>query len=110
MLRTGTVLGLAFLGFFAGLFQIRPSLRARNSVEGVMLAALAVASSVAVLTTVGIILLDAVREHPLLRDDRPAPCFLLLRHPMGSALLGGGQRQRRLEGEFGLLPLLWGTL
>ena len=37
MLRTGTVLGLAFLGFFAGLFQIRPSLRARNSVEGVML-------------------------------------------------------------------------
>ena len=52
------ILGLAIsiVGLLASLWRIGPDFRARNRVESVMLAGLAGASTVAILTTVGIVL------------------------------------------------------
>jgi phosphate transport system permease protein len=53
--RTALVLVLAVLGLFWGVTRAQPEFRARNQVERVILALLITASSIAVLTTVGIV-------------------------------------------------------
>jgi phosphate transport system permease protein len=54
-LRSGLAAILAVLGFIYAYSRIRPRLRARNSVEAVMLGTLIAASTIAILTTVGIV-------------------------------------------------------
>ncbi len=72
-----------------------------------MLIALAVASSVAVLTTVGIVLsmlFETIHFFQLVPLNN---CFFgTVWDPRFSAAGSGGGT----EGQFGLLPLLWGTL
>jgi phosphate transport system permease protein len=97
---------LALFGFFFALFHISPRLRARNQVERVVVAALMAGSSVAILTTVGIVLsvlfesIDFFKRVSILG-------FLTgsVWDPRFSAAGAGNT-----EGQFGLLPLLWGTL
>lgn len=98
-------IGLAALGLIFGLIQVRPALRSRNAVEKLALVALALASLVAIMTTVGIVfsmLFETIHFFQLV----PAQKFFFgtVWDPRFSAA-----GQTGTEGQFGLLPLLWGT-
>ena len=98
---------LALAGFVFAFFRISPSLRARNRVEHVIVAGLMAASSVAILTTVGIVLsvlfesLDFFKRVPIL-DFLTGTVWDPRFAEAGAS--GNG------EGQFGLVPLMWGTL
>ncbi len=114
-LRTfGTVawLSVVALAAVAGLVatrlawsRISPELRARNEVERVVGALLAFCSGVAILTTIGIVaslLGEAIRFFTFVS---PIDFFFgTVWNPRFSTVGAGGQ------GDFGLLPLLWGTV
>ncbi len=100
-------LALAAGGFLWANIEVHPKLRARNAVEAVTVAGLVLASTVAILTTVGIIF--SMLFETLHFFDFVSPwrfLFGTVWDPRFSAVgsSGGG------EGQFGLLPLLWGTL
>ena len=90
----------ALAGLAYGLSSIRPDLRARNRVERVLLGALILASSIAVLTTVGIVWSMFAESLAFFRQYPAADFFLGL---TWSPNFKGGS-------ELGFLPLLWGTL
>jgi phosphate transport system permease protein len=102
----GVAAVLAIAGFAFGLTRIHPRLRARNVVERVLLGGLITASTVAVLTTLGIVLsvlFESIHFFQLV--------------PLDNFYLGTVWDPRftsadanRGEGQFGFLPLLWGTL
>jgi phosphate transport system permease protein len=100
------VLALSIAGAALGMRMIAPRFRARNRVEQVMLAALILCSSIAILTTVGIIL-SMFSETVHFFQAVPAWKFFfgVVWDPRfaaaGSADTGG---------QFGLIPLLLGTL
>ncbi|MFT3989218.1 phosphate ABC transporter permease subunit PstC [Aestuariivirga sp.] len=99
-------LGLAVLGFFYASRKLTAQFRARNAVELVVEGGLILASTVAVLTTVGIVMSVLFES---IHFFRSVPVFDFLFgtvwDPRFSAA-GGGES----AGQFGLLPLLWGTL
>jgi phosphate transport system permease protein len=98
---------LAAIGFIGSLLQIRAQFRSRNAVERVALAGLIAASMVAILTTVGIILSMLFETLHFFHQVSPSNFFFgTVWDPRFSAAgsSGGG------EGQFGLLPLLWGTM
>lgn len=96
---------LAAIGFLYGLRRIAPRFRARNAVERVMLGALWSASTVAILTTLGIVGSVLFESLNFFRDVSPASFFFgTVWDPRFSA--AGSES----SGQFGLLPLLWGTL
>jgi phosphate transport system permease protein len=104
---TGVAVTLAVLGFLWANWRVHPKLRARNSVEAVVLVGLVLASTVAILTTVGIIF--SMLFETIHFFDFVAPWrffFGTVWDPRFSAAgaTGGG------DGQFGMLPLLWGTL
>ena len=98
---------VAALGAFAvGYLQVKPETRARNRVELVIKAILFLCSSVAVLTTLGIVLsmlFESLRFFSMV----PASEFFfgLTWDPRFSAAGSGGE-----TGQFGLVPVLWGTI
>lgn len=99
--------GLVLLCFLYALWRVHPLLRARNAVETVVLAALLLSSSVAILTTVGIVfsmLFEAL--HFFQYVALPDFFFGTVWDPRFSAVGRAGGS----EGQFGLVPLLWGTL
>jgi len=107
LLRSGIGIGLAVLGLIFGLMQVKPQLRARNGVERIMLAGLASASMVAILTTVGIVLSMLFETLHFFQYVHPADFFFgTVWDPRFSAV----GRSGGTEGQFGVLPLLWGTL
>lgn len=98
--RTALVLVLAVLGLFWGVTRARPDFRARNRVEHVVLALLIAASSIAILTTIGIVgsmvseTFDFFSKYPF------QDFFFSL---TWSPNFNGGS-------DLGILPLIWGTL
>ncbi|MCC0007677.1 MAG: phosphate ABC transporter permease subunit PstC [Hyphomicrobiaceae bacterium] len=97
---------LAIGGLFYGVRSIRPRLRARNAVEKVMLGGLAAASTVAILTTVGIVFSVLFETIHFFQGVSPSNFFFgTVWDPRFSA---AGSADT--IGQFGLLPLLWGTL
>ncbi|MFM7334885.1 MAG: phosphate ABC transporter permease subunit PstC [Tabrizicola sp.] len=98
--RTALVIVLAALGLFWGVTRARADFRARNRVEQVVLGLLITASSIAILTTVGIVgsmvseTFDFFTRYPF-RDF----FFSLTWSPN----FQGGS-------DLGILPLIWGTL
>ena len=96
--------GLAAIGFAWGFTRIRPELRSRNIVEGVVRGGLFVASTVAVLTTIGIVL--SVLFETIHFFQFVSPFDFLFGTVWDPRFATVGQA----EGQFGLLPLLWGTL
>lgn len=107
LLITVSALGLAILCLLFGLFRISPKLRSRNAVESVALAGLLGCSMVAILTTLGIVL-SMLFESIHFFSIVPIQDFLFgtIWDPRFSAAGSSGSA----GGEFGLLPLLWGTL
>ena len=96
--------GLAAIGFVWGFMRIRPPLRARNIVERVIRGGLFTASTVAVLTTLGIVL--SVLFETIHFFQFVSPFDFLFGTVWDPRFATVGQA----EGQFGLLPLLWGTL
>jgi phosphate transport system permease protein len=106
LLLTLSSIGVAALGLAFAFFQVGPKLRSRNAVETVALAGLLGCSMVAILTTLGIVL-SMLFESIHFFSIVPIQNFLFgtVWDPrFSSAGSGSG------GGEFGLLPLLWGTL
>lgn len=101
------VLGLAVLGGALAMRRIHPELRARNRVENVIRWALIAASSIAILTTVGIVL-SVLFEAILFFRKVPMSEFLF-------GLTWSPQTAIRADqvgssGSFGAVPLFAGTL
>ncbi|MEQ6248073.1 phosphate ABC transporter permease subunit PstC [Sulfitobacter sp. HNIBRBA3233] len=100
IIRAAVVIVLALLGLLLAVRAADPAFRARNTVERAVLALLAVAASIAVLTTVGIVL-SMVFE--------TANFFRL--HPWQDFFFGGEWAPNfRGNSDLSILPLLWGTL
>ncbi len=98
---------IAAAGFVWGYTRIAPKLRARNIVESVMRWGLLAASTVAVLTTIGIVLSVLFETIHFFQLVPPEDFFFgTVWDPRFSSVGRAGGAQ----GQFGLLPLLWGTM
>lgn len=105
-IKAGVAGVFAVLGLLWGYMQIRPRLQARNIVERVILSGLIAASTVAILTTIGIVMsvvFESIRFFQMVSPDN----FYLgtVWDPRFTSA-----DDNRGEGQFGFLPLLWGTL
>ncbi|MGL4238303.1 phosphate ABC transporter permease subunit PstC [Tabrizicola sp.] len=98
--RTVLILALAVLGLFWGVTRAQKDFRARNQVEKVILGLLIVASSIAILTTVGIVW-SMVSETFEFFTKYPIQDFFF--SLTWSPNFRGGS-------ELGIIPLIWGTL
>ena len=99
-------LALAVLGAFYGLSQIAVRARARDKVEKVVLGGLFSASTLAIVTTIGIVLSMLFQTITFFGQVSPWNFFFgTVWDPRFAAAGSGGS-----EGQFGLIPLLAGTL
>ncbi|MCC2110759.1 MAG: phosphate ABC transporter permease family protein, partial [Hyphomicrobiales bacterium] len=104
--RTAAVLIAALAGFAIAFLRIRPAMRARNSVETVVRGVLMVASLVAIMTTVGIVLSMLFEALHFFSLVSPINFFFgTVWDPRFAATVGESS-----VGQFGFLPLAWGTL
>jgi phosphate transport system permease protein len=106
-LLTGLAGFAVLAGFVYGFRQIRPRLRSRNTVETVVLGALIAASTVAVLTTVGIVFSVLFES---IQFFRAVPAFDFFFGTVWDPRFTAAGSNANASGQFGLLPLLWGTL
>lgn len=97
---TVAAIALALLGGGFALTRIKPEYRARNATEAFSMVLLILASLIAVLTTVGIVL-SLLSETIHFFTIYPAKDFFL--STTWSPKFGGGS-------ELGIWPLIWGTL
>jgi phosphate transport system permease protein len=93
-------------GFFLARGRITADFRARNSVEFVVKILMIVCSSIAILTTVGIVMSMLVESLHFFAEVSPLDFFLGL---VWDPRFAGAARADQ-TGQFGLIPLLWGTL
>jgi phosphate transport system permease protein len=106
LLGQGVALLFALAGATFALTRIRLRARARNQVERVVLWGLVGASSIAILTTVGIVLSMLGETIHFFSEVNPLNFFFgTVWDPRFAAAGSGGE-----EGQFGLIPLLAGTL
>lgn len=101
----GTIAAAA-VGLFLAYRQIAPQMRARNSVERVVLGLLIAAAVLAILTTASIVFSLLYESMRFFSVVSPLNFFFGTVWDPRFAGAGGGSG----EGQFGLLPLLWGTL
>ncbi|MEC7119681.1 MAG: phosphate ABC transporter permease subunit PstC [Pseudomonadota bacterium] len=102
--KIAVVIAIAMAGLAYARQRISATLRARNSVEIVIKVAMALCSVIAILTTVGIVLSmlgEAIRFFSFVS---PMDFFFGTRWEPGFSTSGASL------GDYGLLPLLWGTL
>jgi phosphate transport system permease protein len=100
MVRTVVVLGLAVAAFAFAYMRTTALFRARNTVETVVLWVLIVSASIAILTTLGIVLSLIFNTVEFFRLYPAADFFFGL---TWSPSFGGGS-------ELGIVPLIWATL
>jgi phosphate transport system permease protein len=98
-LMTGAVLAAAIAGFAVSFLRTGKDMRARNSVERVILMLLLSAASIAILTTVGIVLSLIFNTIEFFKLYPAADFFF---GTTWAPSFGGGS-------ELGILPLFWGT-
>jgi len=104
--RSIVVLGLSLGGFALAFLQIKARLRARNRVEGVIHAGLVLASTVAILTTIGIVLSMLSETGRFFSEVPPQDFFFGTVWDPRFA----NAEDPDAAGQFGLIPLLAGTL
>lgn len=99
-------IGVALLGALYGLSQIAVRSRARDKVEKVVLGGLFTASTLAIVTTIGIVLSMLFQTITFFGEVSPWNFFFgTVWDPRFAAAGSSGS-----EGQFGLIPLLAGTL
>ncbi|MEL7257783.1 MAG: phosphate ABC transporter permease subunit PstC [Pseudomonadota bacterium] len=99
LFRTISVLAVAIAGFAFAFFQTQKEYRARNIVESGIKLLLILAASIAILTTVGIVLSLIFNTLEFFKLYPASEFFLSL---TWAPSFGGGS-------ELGIIPLLWGT-
>jgi len=102
LLMTVAVLAVAIAGAFWGLREMFPAFRARNVVERVVLGILVSAASVAILTTIGIVLSLVFNTIEFFRLYPASDFFFGTTWAPSFTGRGGAS-------DLGVLPLLWGT-
>lgn len=100
-----TVIALLAAGLIFAFLRVKPRLRARNIVERVILVMLIAASSVAILTTIGIIL--SLLLQALQFFSKVSPLNFYFGTVWDPRFAAAGSKE---SGQFGFLPLAWGTL
>ncbi len=103
----GAVLVVALLGMLWSSRRVAPDLRARNDVERIVTWVMLAASTVAVLTTIGIVLSLVFEAWRFFEKVAPAEFFFGLRWSPQTALRAD---QVGSSGAFGAIPLFAGTL
>ncbi|GAA5132413.1 phosphate ABC transporter permease subunit PstC [Alloalcanivorax gelatiniphagus] len=103
--KIAVMASLALAGLFIARGRIRPQLRARTHVEKVINAGLLLCSGVAILTTVGIVFSMFGEAMRFFSFVHPLDFFFGTTWNPRFSSTGHGN-----YGDFGLLPLLWGTL
>ena len=98
---------LAIFGFAFAFFRISPRLRARISVERVVVAGLMAASSVAILTTLGIVLSVLFESVDFFKS---VSIIDFLTGTVWDPRFAEAGASGKSDGQFGLVPLMWGTL
>ncbi len=106
LLKGGLVIALALGGLFIGMRKIAPELRARNQVERVIRYLMILCASVAIVTTLGIIL-SVLFESIRFFQAVPITEFLFGTHWSPQTALRAGQVGG--SGSFGAIPLFTGT-
>ncbi|MEM9726001.1 MAG: phosphate ABC transporter permease family protein, partial [Pseudomonadota bacterium] len=104
--RVIVVMAVAVGGAAMGLSQISKGLRARNLVEAFVRLLLFAGSAIAILTTIGIVWALVSETLAFFRLVPPSEFFFGLTWNPGFEF--GGEAGQS-SGEFGILPLLWGT-
>jgi len=107
MAKTVVVLGAAILGLIFGLRLVRPETRARNKVETVVKGLMILCASVAILTTLGIVM-SVLFESILFFKSVSITEFLFGTH--WSPQTAMREDQAGSSGSFGAVPLFVGTL
>lgn len=96
----------ALIGLAVAFLQIKPDMRARNRVEGVVKALLIGASTIAILTTAGIVFSMLNESLKFFSQVSPLNFFFgTVWDPRFAAAGSSGDE----GGQFGILPLVWGT-
>jgi phosphate transport system permease protein len=106
--KTAVAFVLALAGFFFAYSRISPQFRARNAVESVIYAALWTASTIAILTTLGIVMSVLFETVHFFNSGVNVADFLF--GTVWDPRFSSAGREGGAEGQFGLLPLLWGSL
>ena len=107
LIKSVMVILLAMLGFFWGWKKIAPQFRARNQVEVVIQYGMMLCASVAIVTTLGIVL-SVLFESIRFFQAIPATDFLFGTHWSPQTALRNDQAGS--SGSFGSIPLFVGTL
>lgn len=102
--KIAVVLSIAVFGLVHALRKVSSQLRARNHVEIAIKVVLALCSGVAILTTLGIVMSMLGEAIHFFHFISPGDFFFGTQWNPGFSSTGDSQ------GDFGLLPLLWGTL
>ncbi|MDR6983069.1 phosphate transport system permease protein [Rheinheimera pacifica] len=111
MLLTALMATLASAGLVISFYKIQPQLRARHQVERVVKVLLVLCSTVAVLTTVGIVLSMVGETMKFFSFIKPSDFFFgTTWNPRFSTTGVGEGSLTGSQGSFGLLPLLSGTM
>ena len=103
--KVAVMASLALVGLVVARGRIRPGMRARNHVEKVISVGLAMCSGVAILTTIGIVFSMFGEAMHFFTFVSPVDFFFGTTWNPRFSTTGASE-----QGDFGLLPLLWGTL
>lgn len=111
LMLTASMFIMASVGLLISFRKIQPSLRARHQVEKVMMALLLLCSTVAILTTVGIVLSMVGETLKFFTFIKPTDFFFgdTWNPRFSTAGVSDGSLTGS-QGSFGLLPLLSGTM
>ena len=101
------VIAVAIGGMALALRQTKPTMRARNRVESTVMAVMILCSSIAILTTLGIILSVAFESFQFFQKIHPTEFFL---GTLWSPQTAMRTDQVAAAGAFGAVPLFTGTL
>ncbi len=111
VLLTALMATLASAGLIISFYKIQPQLRARHQVERVVKVVLVLCSTIAILTTVGIVLSMVGETMKFFSFIKPADFFFgTTWNPRFSTTGVGEGSLTGSQGSFGLLPLLSGTM
>jgi phosphate transport system permease protein len=97
---------VAIAGFLMARSRVTPDFRARNAVETAMLAGMLVSSTIAIATTVGIVMSMLIESLNFFSVVPPSEFFF---GTVWDPRFAGAARAEQ-HGQFGLIPLMWGTL
>jgi len=106
-IRFIATLGIAIIGLFFVIRKINPDLRARNKIESILMVLMFIASFIAIIVTLGIVLSLLFETLKFFSDVSPFEFFL---GTTWSPQIALREDQVAASGSFGAIPVFTGTL